>query len=543
MQRSPRRFPGPRAGPALVLIGTLFLAPARGTAGAAEADERVTVRAHLKLPPASLSMLGKTDLNSEIVAYQVTDSLVQYDPQLEMQPQVARAWEFSEDRRTITFELRDGVRWHDGRPVTAYDVVGSVAQVFDPATESRTYLGPLRDLISIESLGPQRVRARFSTATPDVLEAWLLPLVPRHLVRLDANLLEGTFKDHPVGCGPFRFVRYETDARIVLEANDDYWAGRPQIDRLVFKIYPDQHTALQALLKGDLDIMTVTSELWKQALESKSAPRLEAFHYYRLASWTLMLNQDGTNPFFTDVRVRRALVLALDRDRFREKVVHGQARLGATTYFTDTVWGHPDLEPLPYDPAEAARLLDEAGWTDSDGDGLRDRDGRPFRFTLLIPASSQKLNDKLAAWQQDAWGAVGIGAQIQKLEFQAFRARRNAHRFEALAMNLVFSPNPDQSELYHSDSYPDGFNFVKFRDPEVDRLVRRARETFDPLERRETLFRLQERLLELQPVSSLFHFASPVLHDKRLLGVTPSPRDYYRTTHGPRLWRWAGSEG
>ena len=110
-------------------------------------------------------------------------------------------------------------------------------------------------------------------------------------------------------------------------------------------------------------------------------------------------------------------------------------------------------------------------------------------------------------------------------------------------MNLIFSPNPDQSELYLSDRYPDGFNFVKFRDPEVDRLVLRARETFDPLERRETLFRLQERLLELQPVSSLFHFASPVLHDKRLLGVTASPRDYYRTTHGPRLWRWAGSEG
>jgi peptide/nickel transport system substrate-binding protein len=335
-------------------------------------------------------------------------------------------------------------------------------------------------------------------------------------------------------------VRYRPEQEIVLEANDDYWDGRPAIDRLMMKMYPDQRTAYQALLTGDLDIMALSSSLWAEARNATEASHLEGFIYSLLSVWTVFWNQDGSNPFFTDPRVRRAMVFALDREAFIASVVHGLARPGATTYHPDTVWHDPTIRPLPYDPVEAARLLAEAGWRDSDGDGRLDKNGRTFKFTLMIPASTQQLNDQIAVWQQQSWAELGIAAEIEKLEWQAFRERRNARQFHAASFSLTFTPNPDHFELYHSSAREDGYNFSGMANAEIDRLLEEGRRTFDFAERLRIYHQLQRLLQAEEPITCLFYFSSPVLHNKRLLGVTPSPLDYWRTTEGARVWRWAG---
>ena len=363
--------------------------------------------------------------------------------------------------------------------------------------------------------------------------------MPRHLAEPGAALLTGSYAQHPVGCGPFRFVRYQPDEQIVLEANDDYWDGRPIIDRLVFRIYPDQRTAYQAMLTGDLDIMAATSNLWHEARESAKAPRLGSFVYYRLSVYNIRWNQDGTNPFFTDPRVRRAMLMATDREQFLEKMLHGLGRVATTTYHPDLPWTDPDLKPLPHDPEAAGRLLDEAGWRDGDGDGVRERDGRPFRFTLMIISSTQQIVDQMAAWLQQSWSEVGVEAEIEKLEWSFYRERRNSGQFEAALGGLATTPIPDQYELYHSTARATGVNYIGFADAEVDRLLELGRTTFDEAERTRHYHRLQRRLHELQPIGCLVHFANPVLLDGRLRGVEPSPMDYWRTTRGPRFWRWA----
>lgn len=518
----------------------LGLALAAGCAGdaPAPASGAVVVRAYLPDDPASLSLIGKTDRSAEILAIQLTDSLVQYDAELNLRPRVAESWELSDDHLTLTFHLREGIRWHDGLPVTAEDVVFTVNKVMDPAVENRSWAPEFKDLVAVDAPDEKTVVARYGVATPGVLEAWRLPLLPEHLAEADEDLLTGEFSRHPVGCGPFRFVRYRPEQEIVLEANEDYWDGRPAIDRLIMKIYPDQRTAYQALLTGDLDIMTLSSALWSEAEHEGGAGRLESFVYSLLSVWTVFWNQDGSNPFFTDARVRRAMVHALDRESFISSVVHGLARPGATTYHPDTVWYDPSVRPLAYDPAEASRLLAEAGWRDSDGDGLLDKDGRPFEFTLMIPASTQQLNDQIAVWQQQSWAEIGISAEIEKLEWQAFRERRNAHRFHAASFSLTFTPNPDHFEIYHSSARERGYNFSGVADAEIDRLLEEGRQTFDFEARKEIYHHLQRLLQEKEPVTCLFYFSSPVLHDRRLVGVTPSPLDYWRTTEGARVWRW-----
>jgi peptide/nickel transport system substrate-binding protein len=533
-----------RARSALASLALLALAAcdrpseAPDAAAGGERGRLVEVRALLSHDPPSLSLIGKTDRNSAILAAQLTDALLQYDPGMELRPRLAESYEHSEDRLTVTFRLRPGVRWHDGRPVTAEDVVFSVAQARDPAVENRTFAPLFRDVVSVEAVDEGTVRARYARATPDALEAWRLPIIPQHLAERGAELLTGAFARQPVGCGPFRFVRYRPGEEIVLEANDDYWDGRPHIDRLVFRIYPDARTGFQALLTGDVDIMVVTPDLWVEAGQSEAGSRLESLLYYRLNVWQVGWNQDGSNPFFTDPRVRHAMLLALDRDKFIDRVVHGLARPAATTFHPDLVWTDPGLEPLPHDPDAARRLLDEAGWRDSDGDGVRDRDGRPFRFTLTILAATQAINDQMAAWQQQAWAEIGIRAEIEKLEWGQFRERRRAHAFEAAMAGMSFTPSPDQLELYHSTAREEGFNYAGLADPEIDRLLERGRTTWDRDERVRIYHRLQRRLVELQPIGCLLHFATPVLHDRRLHGVEPSPLDHWRTSRGPRVWRW-----
>jgi peptide/nickel transport system substrate-binding protein len=491
---------------------------------------------HITQDPASLSLIGKTDLNTEVVAMRLTDALVQYDEQLVLQPLLAESWAFSEEDRTITFKLRDGVRWHDGEPLTSADVLFTIDKLRDPETENRTWAPEFRGLIRLEAPDDTTVVATYSEIEADALSGWRTPILPAHIVGRDEDLFNGDFARHPVGCGPFKFVSYVRGQEIVLEANDDYWGGRPQIDRLEIKIFADQQTAFQALLTGDLHIMVMSSNLWRQLDESADAERFVRTRYKRYAAWVLGWNQ--RTPYFDDARVRRALVHALDRRTFIDNVVDGMAHLGATTFPPASTWADPTLEPLRFDPAEARRLLDEAGWIDTDGDGVRERDGVRFSITLLVSKGPQQLTEWMAAWQQQSWAEVGVETTIDQLEFQTFRERRKERAFHVLGQSFHFT-NPDMSGLYHSNEAEGGYNFWGVNDPEIDALLDLVRTTIEPEARRAAMFRLQRLLDERQPVTALFFFDAPLVYDKRLLGVRPSPLGYANTIHGPREWRWS----
>jgi peptide/nickel transport system substrate-binding protein len=250
----------------------------------------------------------------------------------------------------------------------------------------------------------------------------------------------------------------------------------------------------------------------------------------------VLWNQDGSNPFFADPRVRRALVLATDRQHFVDTVLHGLARVAATSYHPDLSWTDPSVKALPADRDEARRLLDEAGWRDTDGDGKRDRDGRPFAFSLLVGASGQQIVDQMAVWLERSWAEIGVEAKLERVEWNDLRQRRDAFQFEAALSNFSTSFSPDQYELYHTSQRGAGANYGGFSDGELDRLLERGRETFEPAERAAIYHAVQRKLRDLQPFGYLLHIASPVLHDKTLRGIRPSPPDFWSTSEGPRLW-------
>src|SRR5262249_47264981 len=154
------------------------------------------------------------------------------------------------------------------------------------------------------------------------------------------------------------------------------------------------------IVVGDVDLMGLTPDLWRESLASARAARLARFIYYKLQLWKVDWNQDGTNPFFADARVRRAMVYALDRERFTATVIAGLARPAVGSFLPESPWTDRSLSPIPYDPKEAARLLDEAGWNLPPAGGIREKAGRALRFTMLVPAGSQDVADRVAAWMQ-----------------------------------------------------------------------------------------------------------------------------------------------
>ena len=523
----------------LAVAAALALGACAGSPPHKDNDARVAIYSN----PSSLSLVGNTDLNSSQLASVISDGLVAYDAKGDYVPMVARAWELSPDGKTLTFHLRDGVLWHDGLRVTSRDVAYTVAKVKDPATQARSWVSQFTNVAEIETPDDLTVVVHYATTHADALEPWRVPLVPEHVASKDANFLDGDFAHHPIGCGPFRFVSYNPGQSIFLAAFDRYWGGRPALDRVIVKVISNERTAYESLLLRELDLLVVTPDLWRDAQTTPAAARLARFVYYRLNAWKIDWNQDGATPYFKDKRVRRALVLALDRKRFSETVVAGLARPGVSSYPPESPWTDPTIVALPFDPAQSARLLDEAGWRAPSTGGIREKDGTPLTFTLIFPAGAQEIADRIAAWMQQSLAEVGVDMKIEKLKWEAFQKRRKTHVFEAAMVSTMFDMTPDRFDLYHSTANVDGFNFGSFSDAEVDRLLAEGRATVDPGARRAIYDRLQKRLDDLQPIAFLLQLAQPVLHDPDLKGIVSSPVGLYEFAPGLRAWHWSSARG
>ncbi len=528
---------------ARTVVGTAVVVAAALAVGCSRTADRHgnDVRVVIYAEPSSLSLIGNTDSNSYQIALLISEGLVAYDARGNFAPMVAASWEVAPDALTITFHLREGVLWQDGTPLTSRDVAFTLNKVRDPAVQSRSWVSLFADVAALDTPDERTVVVHYSKPYADALDAWRVPLLPEHVASKDSDFLNGAFAHHPVGCGPFRFVSRQPGQNVILEAFDGYWQGRPSIDRLVVRIVASDRTGYEALLLGDVDLMAVTSDLWRESISSHRAARLARFVYYRLALWKVDWNQDGSNPYFADPRVRRALVYALDRKRFAATAINGLARPAAGSYLPESAWTDPSITPIPFDPAEAGRLLDEAGWRLTEAGGVRVKDGKPLAFTMLLAAGSQEMSDRIAAWMQESVRAVGVDMKIEKIEWRAFQERRKTHRFEAAMASNTLDPPPDQFDFYHSSARDGGFNYGGFSDRETDRLLEAGRMTIDPAARRVLYWKLQARLHELEPMSVLFQFSQPVLHDPDLLGVAASPVGLFAFTPGPRAWHWAGA--
>jgi peptide/nickel transport system substrate-binding protein len=467
-----------------------------------------------------------SDGASHTVGDQIYSGLVGVDKDLNFIGELAQSWEFSKDCRDLTFRLRPGVKWHDGQPFTADDVVFTWQTIIDPKVPS-PYKSEYEKVESVRADGPDVVRIHYSQPFAKALTNWATAMLPKHL--LEKYVQEGRIREAPqnwaapVGTGPYRFKELRSGEKIVLVANPDYWEGRPYISRIVFRIIPSQATTFLELKAKGVDATTLTALQYKRQTDYRAFERAYTKFRHPGNGYTYV-GFNLKDPRFADRRVRQAFAHAINKREVIDGVRLGLAREATGPYKPGT-WVYTDkVKTYPYDMAKARQLLAEAGWKPRDGDGLLTKDGTPFAFELLTNQGNDERK-RVAEIVQAQLRELGVAVEIRTLEWAALlKEHIKKRKFEAIVLGWGIGIDPDQFVVWHSSQTgPDQLNHISYANPEVDRMLEMGRTTCLREERVKYYHRIQELLAEDLPLIFLyFPDVLPVVAS-RVHGIDPGP--------------------
>jgi len=430
----------------------------------------------------------------------------------------------------LTMSLRSDVRWSDGAPLTAEDVVFT----WEVAADDRVGWGARHWKKTIQSctqVDSHTVQFTFDEVFPDqfrfakegfVLPAHLLRDVPRD------EWASAAFGKNPIGTGPFRLESWEEGQRIVLVPNEFYHiAGQPYLDRIVIEFIPDPAVRIQKLRAGLVDF--VADVTTRDAAELQHAWEAGDSQVWLVSTRGRLYDYIGYNerdPLFASVAVRRALTMAIDRKAIIDALCYGFAEVFESPVLP-ILWAYDDsLQPTPFDPQEARRLLAAEGWEDHDGDGWLDRDGQRFEFTVLVNQDNKLRTDALVPVQRD-WEQIGIKATIQRIESATGLDLRTQGRFQAYYGGWRSSITVDFQNIWGCEASP-RLNSIGYCNPRVDSLNAIATQMLDPQEALPLFQEIQRLIRADAPYTWMYYIHS-------LVGVNQRLQDVRIDARGPLL--------
>lgn len=467
-----------------------------------------------------------SDSTSHDIGNLIYSNLVRTDKELRLEGELAERWEVSTDEMTITFHLRKGVKWHDGEELTADDVDFTYRYMIDPKTPT-AYAESFRQIKHAEVVDRYTYRVTYEKPYAPALLSWGMWILPRHILEAPwkAGVDPRTTQQnrHPVGSGAYLFKEWKTGEKVVLEANPNYFEGRPYFNRVVYRIIPDQSTIFLELKARNVD-MSGLSPIQYRRQTDYPAFRKNFYKYQYLANGYAYLGFNLLDPRFQDKRVRQAMAYAINKQEIIEGVLLGLGRPAVGPYKPGTWWYRDDIQPFPFDPERAKALLAEAGWKDSDGDGILDRDGRPFSFTVRTNQGNL-VRQQTAEIIQRRLRAVGIDVKIHIVEWAAFiNTFIKKKDFEGIILGWGLGLDPDQYDIWHSSKTgPDELNHISYKNPKVDALLEAGRRTFDEAKRKVIYGEFQEIMAEEQPVIFLYVPEALPVVSSRVRGIEPAP--------------------
>ncbi|MCY4542411.1 MAG: ABC transporter substrate-binding protein [Rhodobacteraceae bacterium] len=437
-------------------------------------------------------------------AFVIFDRLVTFDDQLRFNPQLAESWTIAEDQKSVTFKLRAGATFHDGTPINAEAVKFNIERMMDPEinTTNRPLWDPIAGADVVDDL-----TVTLRTHEPYALLLNTLAHGSGAILSPTAIMENGQESEtqNPVGSGPYKVASFDPGLELVLEPHEGHWAGKPALDRIVFRYIPEASTRVSALQSGDVDVIDgVPTHLISQieatdGLQILAAPSLRP----------MGIAMQTTIPPLDNVEVRRALNHAVPVDAIAEKLFLGQAKASDSPLAFNTV-GYHGNSPYAHDPDKAREMLAAAGLSDGDGNGMLEFDGQDVSFTLLVPegvfANDVLIAETVAAALQD----VGIGIEIRKIERSSFWDTLRLPVADAGWQLGMFGFNPSNaSGLYHLDSMyssnPDNsdrpavWNITRYSNARVDELIDQATVTVDGEARAAILAEVQEHIWSEAP--------------------------------------------
>ncbi|HEX9924687.1 MAG TPA: ABC transporter substrate-binding protein [Anaerolineae bacterium] len=476
-------------------------------------------------------LLAEYNQVDQDIAALIFNGLTRADGRDNLEPDLAQSWTLSEDGLAYVFKLRRDIRWQDGQPFTADDVLFTIGLMQDPDFPGVPSLGRLWRTVIAEKLDDYSVRFRLSEPFPAFADFTTIGILPEHILKeIPArDLLNHPFNLEPVGTGPFVLDEINTQfAR--LSVNPFYAGAKPRLARLELHFYPSYQETIVAFQNGEVQGI---ANIPPQAIPDVQS--IEGLNLYtsRMSGYDIIyLNLQAPErvPFLQEVEVRQALVMALDRQAIIDQVLHGQG-LVATGPIRPWSWAYNAKQPvIEFDPDQARTLLDEAGWVDSDGDGLRDKDGQPLTFELLSSDDLDRITVAEVVRQQ--WQQVGVSVTVEVVG--AGLGERLVQRdFDAALAEVLLTGDPDPYPLWHFSQIEGGQNYAGWNNDEASRLLEEGRAVTNQGRRSDFYYEFQKIFAEDVPSFILFYpvytyGVSQDVFDVQLAPMT-NPSDRFRT--------------
>lgn len=438
-----------------------------------------------------LNPILSTDTSSSAVEGTIFSGMTKINEKLEVIPDLAKAWKVSKDGKVWTFYLRRDVKWHDGYPFTAQDVVFTFNSILNPKVNSVRRSNFIIDgkPIKFKALDKYTVQAILPKPFAPFLVRSGMSIIPKHLLEGE-DINTAKFNRKPIGTGPFMFKEWVTGDHVSVVRNPNYYLGKPKLAEIIFKVIPDGNARLVALEAGEVDETGIPAKDYKRM---KTLEGINVFEFDALTYTYLGFNL--ANPKFVDKRVRQALAYATNKDQLVKLLFKGLAS-PAYAPSAPISWAYSDDVPkYLYNPEKAKQLLKKAGAED-------------LEFTILLNQGN-KEREKAAIILQQQYKKVGVKVKLRVMEWSALlkivNVAKDPKDFDAVLMGWSLGLDPDGYSIWHSSQYPKGFNFIKYINPKVDKLIEQGRTEMDKTKRKAIYAQIYKLIAEDQPYIFLWY--------------------------------------
>lgn len=450
-------------------------------------------------------LAGSSDLDSDISRL-VYSSLFRLDNNFQLQNDLATEYSISEDKRVYTVNIRHDVSWHDGQPLTADDIVFTIRSIQTPDYGSN--LASAFQGVQVDKVDDYTVTFTLKQPYAPFLSSLIVGIVPRHVWEnidpKNASLAEQMLK--PVGSGPFKFSEISTRRKtgeittFRLVRNEGYYGQRPYLDQIVFYFYTTYEEAVQNLLAGKVDGVGFLPLSLSDQVKSRASLTAEQL---LLPQYTALFFNQTKNDVLSDAGVRAVLALATDRERIIRDALHGQAA-PLSVPITSGFFTFDNLPQGSFDSEKAKQNLDEAGWKDADGDGVREKKDKKLAFKIATTDWPEFI--KAAEIIKETWAGIGVHVDIEQYGPGTIQQTVISPRdYEILLYSELLPAQPDPYSFWHStQTRAPGLNLALFKDAKVDKLLEEARQTNDDAVRKEKYTLFLERIIDLNPAVILY---------------------------------------
>ena len=472
--------------------------------------------------PSNLIAMIAGDSASSAIAGNIFNSLLKYDENLNYAPDLAESWEISNNQKTITFKLKKGLQWSDGKPLTSADVLFTWRLITDPNTRT-PYSSDYQLVKNASTPDPLTFKVTYESSYAPALDTWTsLHILPKHILK-DEDINNTFFSRKPIGSSYYELDEWISGQQVTLKANNKSISGAPSINKLISRIIPDTSSQFLELTADNIDVMNINPIQYQRVFPARKDLQQKIALYKELGNGYTYLGFNLKKAPFNDIRVRQALNYAIDKDEVIKGVLLGLGEAISSPYKPGTRWNNPRLSPYPYSPSKALKLLADAGYV-QDKNGSLIKNGIPLKFEIITNQNKQR--EMTAVLIQRRLQEIGVKVSIRVIEWASFVNRFiKTGDFDVVVLGWGLSLDPDQYNIWHSSQQgPGQFNFLGYSNKTVDQLLELGRKELNPHKREKIYREFSKHLLEDSPIVYLYAgYGLSAVH-KRVKGIKkPAP--------------------